>query len=140
MTAVGGLAIATPVLAQVLSSDVAFPGKYRHGVHYATVERGAITEEIYTFETVVAAARAGEPFPEGSVITMDDFRDGELHRILVMEKRAEWADRLDAGSWLFREFAPDGAPNHSEDVKRCQSCHASQLENDYVFTRDRMVD
>ncbi|MEQ8694837.1 MAG: hypothetical protein RIC85_05950 [Gammaproteobacteria bacterium] len=37
--------------------------------------------------------------------SVDDFRDGALFRILVMEKRAAWADASEAGSWLFREFA-----------------------------------
>jgi len=71
---------------------------------------------------------------------MDDFRDGGLYRILVMEKRAEWSDKSLSGSWLFREFSAGGTPKLDEDGTRCQSCHASQAEHDFVFTRDRMLD
>lgn len=138
LPAIGGLLLAAPVLAQILNEDVTLPDEYRSGEHYATVTRGGITEEIYTSSEAVAAARTGEPFPEGTVITMDDFRDGSLHRILVMEKRAAWADQSESGSWLFREFDESGAPNTSEDGTRCQSCHASQEANDFVFTRERM--
>ena len=135
-----GLVVATPVIAQVLNADVRLRDEYREGSHYATVVRGAITEEIYTSEAALAAAQAGEPLPEGTVITMYDFRDGALYRVLVMEKRSQWADASEAGSWLFREFAADGTPIRSEDGTRCQSCHASQSANDYVFTYDRMTD
>ncbi|HMQ94532.1 MAG TPA: cytochrome P460 family protein [Amaricoccus sp.] len=135
-----GLVAATPVIAQVLNSDVLLRDGYRDESHYATVVRGGITEEIYTSQTALAAARASEPLPDGTVITMDDFRDGALYRILVMEKRSEWADASEAGSWLFREFAADGTPNLTEDGMRCQSCHASQFANDYVFTYGRMTD
>lgn len=137
---IGGLILATPLIAQVLNDDVALRPDYREGAHYTTATRGGITEELYTSADAIEAARTGDPFPEGTVITMDDFRGGELTRILVMEKRAAWSDRSDSGSWLFREFAPDGTPNMQEDGTRCQSCHASQGANDYVFTRDHMTE
>ncbi|MCW2308906.1 cytochrome P460 family protein [Rhodobium gokarnense] len=136
----GGVVFAMPVLAQMHNDEVALPDGYRDAVHYTTFVRGGITEEIYTSQEAVDAARAGAPFPDGTVITMDDFRGGKLTRILVMEKRAEWADRSASGSWMYREFAPDGTPNAAEDGKRCESCHASEAANDYVFTRDRMMD
>lgn len=124
--------------AQAPNGDIALRPDYRDGVHYTTVRRGGITEELYTAQAALEAARSGSPFPEGTVITMDDFRGGELTRILVMEKRAEWAGLSEAGDWLFREFAADGTPNASEDGARCAACHASQAANDYVFTRPRM--
>ncbi len=71
---------------------------------------------------------------------MEDFRGGELHRILVMEKRAEWADRSASGSWFYAEYAPDGTLNAAEDSARCEACHASAAEDDHVFTRDRMME
>lgn len=130
---------ATPLIAQMINSDITLPENYRDGTHYATVTRGNITEEIYTSPEAIAAARAGEPFPEGTQITMDDFRDGALYRTIIMEKRAAWSDMSQAGSWQFREFSAQGVPNLSDDGTRCQSCHASQSANDFVFTRDRMI-
>ncbi|MDK3018378.1 cytochrome P460 family protein [Pseudodonghicola flavimaris] len=136
----GLLVLASPLLAQMINADVTIPEGYRDGDHYTTVTRGGITEEIYTSAEAIAAARAGQPFPEGTRITMDDLRDGALYRILVMEKRADWSDLSVAGSWQFREFAPDGSPDLRQDGSRCQACHASQQQSDYVFTRDRMID
>lgn len=138
LIALSFLAVAAPTSAQAPNKEVTLRETYKAGVHYTTVKRGGITEKLYASIATLNAARSGGPFPEGAVITMEDFRGGELHRILVMEKRAEWADRSEAGGWLFREFAPDGTPKLGEDGKRCEACHASQSANDYVFTRDRM--
>lgn len=125
--------------AQSANQDIALDPEYREGVHYTTVVRGNITEDLYTAAETIAAARAGEEFPDGTVITMDDTRDGDLYRILVMEKRAEWAELSEAGSWQFRVFSPEGTPDMGEDGARCQACHASRADDDYVFTRARML-
>lgn len=134
-----GVVVGAPVIAQVLDTNVALRPDYRSEVHYTTYQRGGITEEIFTSQDAIAAARSGSPFPEGTVITMEDFRGGDLTRILVMEKRADWADRSASGSWLFAVYEPDGTLNPSETSDRCEACHASQADNDYVFTRDRMT-
>ncbi len=121
---------------------VAFPEDYTSGNHYTTVTRGNIREEIFAGETAIAAARAGQPMPDGTVIMMEDYRDGELYRYIAMEKRAGWGkaypEDARAGDWEFREFRPDRTPNPSEDGSRCMSCHQSQARNDFVFTYDRM--
>lgn len=131
---------AAPAAAEPANAGVALRDGYAEGVHYATVTRGGITEQLFVAPEAIAAAKAGDPFPEGTVITMEDHRAGALHRVLVMEKRAEWQNASEAGGWLFREFDASGAPNLSEEGLGCQSCHASQAEADYVFTRDRMLD
>ncbi|MGW1627701.1 hypothetical protein, partial [Streptomyces sp. NPDC002172] len=70
---------------------VDFPANYRQGVHYATVERGGIREEIFTSRNAISAAKSGKPLPSGTVITMEDYREGKLFRYIVMEKRIGWA-------------------------------------------------
>ncbi|MDP9840083.1 hypothetical protein J2T09_004863 [Neorhizobium huautlense] len=121
---------------------VQFPEGYENGIHYATVNRGGIREEIFTSPEAVAAAKAGQPLPDGTIIMMEDHRSGGLHRYVVMEKRAGWGDaypeNFRAGDWEFREFAPDRTPNIREDGQRCMSCHQSQAGQDFVFTLDRM--
>lgn len=125
--------LATSVLAwraKAESGDVQFPKNYADGIHYATVERGNITEELFTGRDAIEAAKRGEPFPSGTVITLVDYRGGELHRYVVLEKRDGWGKLsppdIRIGDWLFREFAPDGSPNLDEDGTRCMSCHQSQ--------------
>lgn len=124
------------------NSLVQFPENYADGVHYGTVERGNITEELFTSREAIEAAKRGEPFPSGTVITLVDIRGGELHRYVVMEKREGWGELsppdIRTGDWLFREFAPDGSPNLDEDGTRCMSCHKPQAEQGFVFTVEQM--
>ncbi|NVO25444.1 cytochrome P460 family protein [Donghicola mangrovi] len=133
-----GLGLAAHVAQAQDNTEIQLDPDYAQGEHYATVTRGGITEEIYAAAEALAAARAGQPFPYGTVITMEDHRGGTLHRTIVMEKRATWEGGT-AGAWRFREFGPDGQPNMTENGSRCASCHASQEANDFVFTRDRMT-
>ena len=124
------------------NSRVEFPKNYADGVHYATVERGNITQELFISREAIEAAKSGEPFPSGTVITLVDYRRGGIHRYVVMEKREGWGELsppdIRAGDWLFREFAPDGSPNLDEDGTRCMSCHQSQEDQDFVFTVEQM--
>ncbi|MBJ6135206.1 cytochrome P460 family protein [Ochrobactrum sp. Q0168] len=121
---------------------VQFPENYKDGVHYATVNRGGIREEIFANLEAITAAEAGQPMPNGTVIMMEDYRGGQLHRYVVMEKQAGWGsahpENIRAGDWEFREFAPDRSPNMTENGQRCMSCHQSQVDQDFIFTIDQM--
>lgn len=135
--------VATVTLAWAQGNDrVAFPANYKDGVHYTTVERGNIREDIYASREAVEAAKKGQPLPSGTVITMEDYRDGRLFRTIVMEKRAGWGERyaqdVRNGDWEFQSFQPDRTVNRSENVTRCMGCHKAQDKNDFVFTLDRM--
>lgn len=121
---------------------VAFPDDYKNGVHYATVTRGNITEELFTSRVAIDAVKAGQPIPSGSVITMEDNRDGKLFRFVVMEKRNGWGAQYPAdqrnGEWEFQAFGADKTVNQNEKLGRCFACHTGQAAQDFVFTRDRM--
>lgn len=123
---------------------LAFPAEFEKGVHYGTVERGGITEELYTSREAIDAAKQGEPFPSGTVITLVDYRNGGIHRYVIMEKRGGWGEHFPkdvrTGDWRFQEFRPDGTVNKNEDGTRCMSCHKPQAANDFVFTVDLMKD
>lgn len=128
--------------AQAGNEVVQLPKDYKAGIHYATVQRGGIREEIFTSRDAIEAAKSGKPFPDGAVIVMEDHRGGQLYRYIVMEKRAGWGsgypENIRNGDWQYREFRPDGSPNPSEDGTRCMSCHKSQASQDFVFTLDQM--
>lgn len=124
------------------ASPIAFPTDYASGVHYATVVRGGIREELFVHRAAIDAAKAGRPLPSGTVITMEDWRDGRLFRYVVMEKRDGWG-RLRPpegrnGDWSYQTFHPDRSVNRSEDIDRCFACHRPQAGQDFVFTLDRM--
>ncbi|MFC5357981.1 cytochrome P460 family protein [Azospirillum himalayense] len=139
------LAVALGMVATAVRADgdlVRFPEGYDKGVHYATVERGGIREELFTSREAIEAARSGRPLPSGTVITMEDHRDGKLFRYVVMEKRAGWGTRhppeLRNGEWEFQAFHPDQTVNRNETVTRCMTCHKSREHQDFLFTLDRM--
>jgi 4-oxalocrotonate tautomerase family enzyme len=97
---------------------VKFPENYASGVHYDTVNRGNIREEIFATRPAIEAVKNGRPIPSGSVITMEDYRDGKLFRYIVMEKRtgwgAEYPENLRNGEWEYQSFNPDRTVNEGE--------------------------
>jgi len=121
---------------------VEFPKEYEAGTHYATVNRGGIREELYTSRDAVQAAKRGEPFPDGTIITLVDYRDGKLFRYVVMEKRkgagAAYPADLRNGDWRFQEFTPNRSVNRAEDGTRCMRCHKALERTDFVFTVTQM--
>lgn len=142
-----GLAATAALVSQAWASRdlVAFPERYAaDDVHYATVTRGAIREEIFASPAAIDAAKKGQPLPSGTVITMEDYRDGKLFRYIVMEKRAGWGAEYPLeqrnGEWEFQAFNADKTVNEAENVSRCFSCHKSQSAQDFVFTAGRMKD
>lgn len=121
---------------------VTFPENFAAGVHYATVPRGDIRQELYTSRAAIDAVKNGQPIPSGTAITLVDYRDGKLFRYVVMEKRTGWgADyppEMRNGEWEFQAFNADMSVNQNENVGRCFSCHKSRERQDFVFTLDRM--
>jgi hypothetical protein len=138
--AVAAAAVAAP--ADAGRELVKFPDRYADGVHYATVNRGGIREEIFATSAAIEAAKNGQPLPSGTVITMEDYRDGKLYRYIVLEKRTGWGAEYPPdqrnGEWEFQAFNADKTVNEGENVARCFSCHKSQAAQDFVFTLDRM--
>jgi len=121
---------------------VTFPEGYADGVHYTTVHRGGITEELFVNRDAVDAVKNGRPIPSGTVITLVDYRNGGIHRYVVMEKRTGWGAEYPPerrnGEWEYQAFNADTSVNRNEDLERCFSCHKSQAANDFVFTLDEM--
>jgi hypothetical protein len=121
---------------------VSFPDMFLGGVHYATVNRGNIREEIFTSREAIQAAKDGRSLPSGTVITLVDYRDGKLFRYVVMEKRAGWGADYPPekrnGEWEFQAFNADRLVNGNENLDRCFACHKGQAQHDFVHTFDRM--
>jgi hypothetical protein len=121
---------------------VKFQEDFAEGMHYATVERGNVKEELFTSRAAAEPVKNGQPIPSGTVITLVDYRDGRLFRYVVMEKRTGWGADYPPekrnGEWEFQAFNADRLVNRNENFDRCLSCHKSQAQQDFVFTRDRM--
>lgn len=134
------LALAAPSWAE--RGLVKFPEKYAEGVRYAVVPRRDIQQEIYAGRAAIDAARADKPLPDGTVITLVDTRGGQVHRYVVMEKRAgagtAYPAQLRNGDWLFEVFNANRTVNLNDDVKRCLPCHQPQAKTDHVFTFEHL--
>ncbi len=134
--------LALPVSVWAGGELVQFPQNYLEDVLYTTVYRGNIREDIYASRKAIEAVKKGRPVPSGTVMTLVDFRDGELFRYVVMEKRAGWGtaypEEIRNGEWEYQAFNADKSVNEQEDLLRCFRCHKSEERNDFVFTFDDM--
>ena len=113
-------------------------------VHYTTVTRGNVTEHIMTTPQAIAAIKQGRPAPAGTHFVLVDYRDGKVHRYFVMQKEAGWGADYDAkrrtGDWQFQWFWADRSLNLGENTARCQSCHDSRKDSDYLYTANRIAE
>jgi len=121
---------------------VMFPGNFDQLVHYATVRRGNVTEDILTTPEAIQAIKKGQPIPSGTYFVLVDYRDAKLYRYFVMEKGAAWGadydERRRTGDWQFQWFWPDKTINANENTSRCQSCHQGQVNSDFLYTSYRI--
>tara|TARA_E500000318_G_scaffold85940_2_gene82305 strand:- start:1670 stop:2152 length:483 start_codon:yes stop_codon:yes gene_type:complete len=121
---------------------VTFPENLDALVHYTTVRRGEVTEHIMTTPEAVEAVRNGEPIPNGTHFVLVDYRDGAVHRYFIMEKGeefgADYDERRRTADWQFQWFWADKSINMDENTARCQSCHSSQEDSDYLYTAYRI--
>jgi len=156
------LAAATAAIALVLlvevragADKVAFPENYAQGVKYLVVDKpNKQVHEFYAFPAAMAAARKGEPMPDGTVFTGvlynaqlgadgnpvkgpdGRFLKADLRGYAVMEKRRGWgadyaADKRN-GEWEYRVFSPD------KNLGACFECHKPQAEHDFVFSYEHL--
>jgi plastocyanin len=158
--AVGAAALGVAVGQQALvapgPNKVVFPQDWAKGVMYATVDRPDTKQyrEFYTSAEAVAAAKAGKPIPDGTVITLaayaaqadaagaplkdanGRFMRGNLLAVNVMQKKAGWgADIPEAirnGDWVYQSFAPDGKANDKANLTACYQCHLPFAKDDYL--------
>jgi cytochrome c553 len=124
------------------SEQVELPENYDKGVLYTTVTRGNVKELLYTSREIIEAVKAGKPFPSGTVLTLEIYRDGKLSDIFVSEKRTGWGDQNSTkksnGDWRYQAFIADKSVNTKRDIGSCISCHASEVRDDFVYTYNQM--
>lgn len=161
--ALGGLAaVATTVAVRAGGDKIAFPESYAKGVLYATVDRADNKQyrELYSTPEAIAAVKAGQPIPSGTVLTLVQFKarldaagepekdangrfvKGDLIGYTVMEKRTGWGseypDDIRNGEWEYQAFKADRTVNDKANLKNCFTCHKPLDKQDFVFSFDRM--
>jgi len=153
--------LAAPVLAD--GDKVAFPSNYDKGVMYTTVDRAdnkQYRELFVSPPAAVEAAKKGEPLPDGTVLTLVQYRavlgpdgnptkdadgrfsKGEIVGYTVMEKRAGWGaeypPEIRNGEWEYQAFTPAKAVNDKANLTACFQCHKPLAKQDFVFSFDKL--
>ena len=143
---------------------IVFPDGFDKGVLYTTVDRADNKQyrELYTSQAAVDAAKKGEPMPDGTVVTLIQYRaklgaDGNPEKdangrfiktdiigYTVMEKRkgwgAEYPDNIRNGEWEYQAFTPAKQPNPNAKLTACFECHKPLTSaKDFLFSYDRMA-
>ncbi len=155
-------AVALTVGVRAGGEKIAFPENYAKGVLYTTVDRPDNKQyrELYATPEAIAAVKAGQPIPSGSVLTLVQhkakldadgnperdangrFIKGELVGYTVMEKRAGWGseypEEIRNGEWEYQAFKADKTVNDKANLKNCFTCHKPLDKQDFVFSFQAM--
>jgi Cytochrome P460 len=157
-------AISLTVAVRAGGEKVAFPADYAKGVLYTTVDRADNKQyrEVYTSQKALDAAKKGEPLPDGTVITLVQYRaklaadgnpekdangrfiKGDLLAYTVMEKRKGWGteypDTIRNGEWEYQAFTGDKQVNAKAKLTACFECHKPLPSGqDFVFLYNKMA-
>ena len=101
---------------------------------------------IYANAKAMEGYRGGK-FPDGSVLVFDLFEAKEHHGTTI-EGRRKFIDMMvrdgkrfaDTGGWGYERYASDSQTERvltAQAKTACYNCHATQKENDYVFSKLR---
>lgn len=135
-------------------SEVKYPEGYRNWTHIKTLileknhplykDFGGI-HHIYANQTALKGYKSGGKFKDGSIIIFDLFdavsadnaiSEGGRKVLAVMEKDSK--KFKDTGGWGFEGFKGDTKERVVKNMYAdCFSCHLSQKDNDYIFSKYR---
>lgn len=134
--------------------EVKYPDGYRNWTHVKTLilEKGHPLYEafggihhIYANKTALEGYKEGKKFKDGSVIVFDlletisadnAISEGNRKVVGVMEKNSK--KFKDTGGWGFEGFKGDTRERVVKNMYgECFSCHLSEKDNDYVFSKYR---
>jgi plastocyanin len=138
---------------------IAFPEGFQRRLElYTVADRYDVKQyrELFASKEAIAAARAGAPLPDGSVLVLIQYKaqvdpqgnplkndkgrflKGDLIGYAVMEKRAGWGaeypPELRNGEWEYAAFSADGKLNEKANYKGCFECHKPHAKQDFVIS------
>lgn len=157
-----GLAIGPAMAQQAYKpgpDNITFPADYAtRFIRYATVDKAErkIIRYLYVNPESFAAAKKGEPLPDGTVLIMEDHAarlgpDGTplldqqnrfianpaVTAVFIQEKHAGWGEgypeTIRNGNWEYARFAPDGT-RVAGSMEPCLACHLKMVpKQDFSF-------
>ena len=137
----GGGDVHAAAAGPAIPSRMAFPADFPNGytLYQAVTTNGAVAER-YANAAAVAAARAGRPLPDGSVILVVNRPSAGAppSGYAAMETRAGWGEAIPAllrnGNWDYAAFDAQRVRNDRLNQAPCLACHRPQAANSHVFT------
>lgn len=160
--AIAGAVLLAALPAQAGPDRVELPADYQTAYTlYIKVDRPdrKIVRFMYVNPEALAAARPGEPLPDGTTLVMEDHKarlgpDGEALRdnagrflaeemvtaIFVQQTRQGWGEAYPPetrnGDWDYARYEPGATLALKADQKYvgCFSCHQRRAARDYNFT------
>jgi plastocyanin len=163
LAAVGVAAVLFAVPSTAGPDKISFPASYKDGVLYTIVDRHDTKQyrELWGTAPAVAAMKAGQPLPSGSVLTLVQYKAqvdaagnpvkgpdgrfvrGDLIAYTVMEKRSGWGTEYPAelrnGEWEYAAFAADMKLNEKANYKACFECHKPHEKTDFIIAHTKLV-
>jgi cytochrome c553 len=128
-----------------IPSRMAFPADFPRGFTlYQTATTDGAVAERYANAAAIAAARAGRPLPDGSVIVAVNRPSAGAPpaSYAAMESRAGWGATIPAllrnGNWDYAVFDAQRVRNAQLNQAQCLACHRPQSANSFVFTLAEM--
>ena len=122
-------------------SRMTFPADFPNGFTlYSSANAGGAFSERYANAAALAAARAGRPLPDGSVIIVVNrpAAGAPPAGYAGMESRAGWGAAIPAllrnENWDFAVFDAQKVRNDRLNQAQCLACHRPQGANSHVFT------
>ncbi|QND46072.1 cytochrome P460 family protein (plasmid) [Rhizobium lusitanum] len=134
--------ISEQAFAQATGNRATFPKNFKEYVLYGSYDRGSSKEEAFATAETIAISKSGKPLPPGTQLVLGIWTDYKLVSYFVMEKGFDWGlsspEELRTGDWHFQQFDLNGQVKREAIADRCQSCHGSQADSDFMFTIDKM--
>jgi hypothetical protein len=134
---------------------IAYPAGFRDWNHVRSALVGPASpayQEYGGLHHIYANAKAMEgyrdgKFPNGSVLVFDLFETKE-HQGITIEGKQKFIDMMvkdskrfaDTGGWGYERYAGDSQTERvltAQAKTACYNCHATQKDNDYVFSKLR---
>jgi len=141
---VGSDATVPAAAAALAKSRMTFPTDFPKGfvVYHSETDDKHVTARSYANAIAVAAAKAGKPMPNGSVIIVGNYgADDKPISFSGMEIRAGWGKNVPAivqnGDWSYGLWTAERAAKDVNQVM-CLACHKPAATTSYVFGYDKI--
>jgi hypothetical protein len=108
-----------------------FPGKEKlyKGAH----PHGAFLTTYVSPDALSAIDNKSGPLPDGSFVIKENYRPDKTLAAVTVMYRVKGYD-AEAGDWFWAKYAADGKIQKEGKVTGCINCHASAIQNDWIFT------